>query len=448
MGGSQPREQFTSRSGFVLAAIGSAVGLGNMWRFSYLAAENGGAAFVLLYLAMTALIALPILLAEFAIGRGAAKSPIAALEHFGGKAWRPLGALFVASGFLILSYYSVISGWTVRVLLEGVASGFPADAGAHFAAISSGPSAVFWHLVFMGLTVFVVSGGVQQGIQRTSLVLMPLLFLIVLGLAIYAATLPGGAEGYRRYLQPDLAQLLSIDVLADAAGQAFFSLSLGMGAMLTYASYLSGDENLPNESVIVAAADFGVAFVAGLVVFPLVYALGLADQVSGSTVGALFITLPSAFADLGTAGTVVGALFFVALVVGALTSAISLLEVVVASAIDRFGWSRRRAAVGLGGAIALLGIPSALSLDVLGLADQIAGNVFLLAGGLGLAIFTGWVMRDPVAELRRGAAAVRWVFLWRGLLRFVVPAVLTAILLGASLPATWAALRSALVGGS
>jgi NSS family neurotransmitter:Na+ symporter len=438
------RERFTSRTGFVLAAVGSAVGLGNMWRFSYLAAENGGAAFVLLYLAMTALIALPILLAEFAIGRGAAKSPIAALEHFGGRAWRPLGFLFVASGFLILSYYSVIAGWTVRYLLEGLARGFPSDAGAHFSAVTSGAAPVLWHLAFMGLTVWVVSGGVQRGIQRTSLLLMPALFVIVVALAAYAATLPGAEAGYRVYLQPEPAELLSIGVLADAAGQAFFSLSLGMGAMLTYASYLGGDENLPNESVVVAGADFGVAFVAGLVVFPLVYALGIADQVSGSTVGALFITLPSAFASLGGVGTLVGGLFFVALVVGALTSAISLLEVVVASVMDRFGWSRRRAALVLGGAIALLGVPSALSVDVLGLADQIAGNVFLLAGGLGLAVFTGWVMRDPVAELRRGAEAVRWVFLWRQLLRFAVPAVLAAVLLGASLPDTLAALRGAL----
>jgi NSS family neurotransmitter:Na+ symporter len=215
-----------------------------------------------------------------------------------------------------------------------------------------------------------------------------------------------------------------------------------MGAMLTYASYLSGDEHLPAESAVVAGADFGVAFVSGLVVFPLVYALGLSQQVSGSTVGALFITLPSAFASMGPAGQLVGALFFVALVVGALTSAISLLEVVVASAIDRFGWSRKRAAAGLGAAIALLGIPSALSLDVLGLVDQIAGNVFLIAGGLGLALFVGWAMPDPLSEVRRGAPGVRWLPLWRGLLRYAVPAALLAILLGASLPDTITALRA------
>ncbi|MEN8159109.1 MAG: sodium-dependent transporter [Myxococcota bacterium] len=437
----QPREHFTSHAGFVLAAVGSAVGLGNMWRFSYLAAENGGAAFVLLYLAMTTVIALPILLAEFAIGRGAAKSPVAALDHFGGPAWRPLGALFVASGFLILSYYSVISGWTLRYLLEGAVSGLPADKGAYFETVTTGWSPVLWHLGFMGLTVFVVLGGVQKGIQRTSLILMPTLFVLVLGLAVYAGTLPGAEVGHRQYLQPDLDHLFSLRVLGDAAGQAFFSLSLGMGAMLTYASYLTGDENLPVESAVVAAADFGVAFVAGLVVFPLVFALGLADDVGGSTVGALFITIPSAFATLGGAGRIVGAIFFVALTVGALTSAISLLEVVVASAIDRFGWSRRKAALSLGGTIAVLGLPSAASIDVLGLVDQIAGSVFLIAGGLGLSLFVGWRMPDPETEVLRGARHVPWLPIWRFLLRFPVPLALLAILLGATLPDTLAAVR-------
>jgi NSS family neurotransmitter:Na+ symporter len=439
--GNASREHFTSRTGFVLAAVGSAVGLGNMWRFSYLAAENGGAAFVLLYLGMTAVIALPILLAEFVIGRGAAKSPIAALEHFGGRSWRLLGTLFVACGLLILSYYSVISGWTVRYLLEGLLWGLPSDAGAYFGKVTTGVAPVLWHLGFMGLTVFVVLGGVQKGIQRTSLVLMPTLFVLVLGLAAYAATLPGAEEGHRTYLQPDLQQLFSLRVLGDAAGQAFFSLSLGMGAMLTYASYLGGEENLPVESAVVALADFGVAFVAGLVVFPLIFALGLSEQVQAGTMGALFITLPGAFSTLGGAGRVVGTLFFVALSVGALTSAISLLEVVVASAIDRFGWSRRRAALTLGGVVALLGLPSAADTDILGLVDQIAGNVFLISGGLGLSLFVGWRMADPAAEVRRGAPHIPWLGIWRFLLRFPVPLVLLAILLGATLPDTWAALR-------
>lgn len=425
---SAPREQWASRAGFVLAAIGSAVGLGNMWRFSYLTAENGGAAFVLLYLAMTAGVGLPVLLAELVIGRGAQKSPVAALAHFGGRAWRPLGALFVASGFLILGYYSVIAGWTARYALEAVVQGFPADAGSHFESLATGAPAVAWHLAFMAVTVIVVAGGVKGGIERVSLLLMPLLFAIVAGLALYAYTLDGSGAGYAYYLSTDFSEILSLSVLRDAAGQAFFSLSLGMGAMLTYASYLGRDADLPDEALVVAGVDFAVAFVAGLVVFPLIFALGLQESVGSSTVGALFITLPSAFAEMGTAGRVVGALFFVALFVGALTSAISLLEVVVASALDTFGWRRQPATIGLGALLAAVGVAPALDLDVLGAMDQLAGNVFLILGGFALALFVGWVMREPERELEAGAGPIRWFVLWRALLRWVVPLVLGLVL--------------------
>ena len=423
-----PRARWSGRSGFVLAAIGSAVGLGNMWRFSYLAAEHGGAAFVVLYLALTLVVGLPVLLAELTLGRGAQQSPIRALAHYGGAAWRPLGALFVACGFLILAYYSVIAGWTIRYALGGIVGGFAENAGERFSAIASGPAAIGWHVAFMILTMAVVAGGVKRGIERIALVLMPALFGIVVCLAIYAASLDGAAPGYAYYLRADFSEILSLEVLSEAAGQAFFSLSLGMGAMLTFASYLDRTHHLPNESVLIGGSDFGVAFVSGLVVFPVIFAFGLQGEVGASTVGALFITLPQAFASMGPAGNLVGVLFFVALVFGALTSAISLLEVVVSSAIDVLGWSRQRSVWLLGGAIALLGIPAATSLDVLGLMDQIAGNVLLVFGGLALALFVGWVMKDPVEEARQGTEGIRWFPLWRGLLRFVVPLLLLPVL--------------------
>jgi NSS family neurotransmitter:Na+ symporter len=211
-----------------------------------------------------------------------------------------------------------------------------------------------------------------------------------------------------------------------------------MGAMLTFGSYLGRDSNLPNESLIIAGADVGIAFIAGLVVFPMIFALGLSEAVKESTVGALFITLPQAFAEMGAVGRVVGLLFFAALVVGALTSAISLLEVVVSSTIDGFGWSRKRAAWVMGGLITVLGAPAAWSLDVLDVMDQVANNLFLLGGGLALAIFVGWVMQDPIAEVSAGAGKVRWFVLWRTLLRFVVPALLLVVLYDA-VPKTLAA---------
>jgi NSS family neurotransmitter:Na+ symporter len=300
-----------------------------MWRFSYLTAENGGAAFVILYLAITALVGLPVLLAELVLGRGSQGSPIRALAHYGGNAWKPLGFVFVAAGFLILSYYGVIAGWTLRYTAVVLTTGFDASIGDSFADISQGFDAFALHVVFMIGTIAIVAGGVKSGIERTALILMPVLFVLVCGLAVYATTLSGGSEGYRYYLQADFSEIFSREVLTQAAGQAFFSLSLGMGAMLTFGSYLGRDNNLPNESLIIAGADIGIAFIAVLVVFPMIFALGLSDQVRESTVGALFITLPQAFAGMGAVGRVVGFLFFAALVVGALTSAISLLEVVV-----------------------------------------------------------------------------------------------------------------------
>jgi NSS family neurotransmitter:Na+ symporter len=423
-----PREHWSSRAGFVLAAIGSAVGLGNMWRFSYLTAENGGAAFVVLYLVITLVVGLPILLAELTVGRGAQRSPVRALAHYGGAAWRPLGFVFVGAGFLILSYYSVIAGWTLRYAGIALFTGFDSTISDGFGEIATGWDAFGFHLLFMASTVWVVAGGVKGGIERAALVLMPALCVIVAGLALYAATLDGAAGGYAYYLQTDFSKILSVKVLKDAAGQAFFSLSLGMGAMLTFASYLDRDHHLPNESVIIAGADIGIAFVAGLVVFPLIFALGLSGAVGESTVGALFITLPRAFAEMGGVGRFVGMLFFATLIVGALTSAISLLEVVVSSTMDGLGWPRRKAALGMGALIALLGIPSAWSTEVLGVVDQIANNIFLLGGGLALSVFVGWVMRDPIGEVREGAAGVSWFFLWRSFLRFAAPLVLGFVL--------------------
>jgi len=435
------RERWSSRTGFVLAAVGSAVGLGNMWRFSYLAAENGGAAFVILYVVITLVVGLPVLLAELVIGRGAQQSSVRALLHFGGPRWRPLGALFVAAGFVILSYYAVIAGWTVRYAFISLFSGFGTDVAGRFEEIATGWDAFGFHVLFMVVTIWIIAVGVKGGIQRTALVLMPALFVIVAGLAVYAATLDGAGPGYTYYLSADVSKLMHWKVLKAAAGQAFFSLSLGMGAMLTYASYLGRDQNLPNESLTIAGADIGIAFLAGLVVFPLIFALGLEARVEESTVGALFITLPQAFAEMGGVGRVVGSLFFVALVVGALTSAISLLEVVVASAIDGLGWSRAQAALLCGVAIALLGAPSAWSTDVLGVVDQLANNFLLLTGGLALSIFVGWRMVDPVEEVRAGAAGVRWFFLWRGLLRFAVPTFLIFVLWYA-VPETCAAIAA------
>ena len=434
---SAPREQWQSRWGFILAAVGSAVGLGNMWRFSYLTAENGGAGFVVLYLIFTVLLGLPVMLAELTIGRGARSGPIAALEHYGGRSWRWLGAVFVAAGFLILSYYGVIGGWTLRYAFEAFTIGFADDPGAHFALISEGHGSFAMQVIFMALTIAVVSGGIGAGIERVARIAMPALFFIMLGIVVYAATLDGASEGYAYYLNFDLAKAMDLDVVVAAAGQAFFSLSLGMGAILTFASYLPKDSDLANETIVISFADFGVAFMAGLMVFPLIFALGMQAEITGGTIGALFVALPKAFASMGAIGRLVGGAFFVALVVGALTSAISLLEVIVSASMDAFGWERRKSALLGGGAVTFMGIASAYDIDVLGAADTIATNLFLVGGGLGISIFVGWVMKDPIAEASGGRASSPALGVWRVLLRFVVPLALIGIL-AQSLPGTWA----------
>lgn len=446
------REQWRSRWGFLLAAVGSAVGLGNMWRFSYLAAEKGGAGFVGLYLLFTLLLGLPVMLAELTIGRGARRGPISALAHYAregrtasperqdtGAGWRWLGAAFVAAGFLILSYYGVIGGWTLRYAFDALTTGFAEDAGARFGAVSEGHGSLFTQLVFMAITIAIVSGGIGAGIERVARIAMPALFAIMLGIVLYAASLDGAGAGYAYYLNFDLEKALALDVVVAAAGQAFFSLSLGMGAILTFASYLPRESDLARESAVISFADFGVAFVAGLMVFPLIFALGMQSEISGGTIGALFVALPKAFATMGFVGRIVGGAFFLALVVGALTSAISLLEVIVASAIDAFHWERRRAALLGGVAVTLAGVWSAYDIAVLDAADSLATNLFLVGGGLGIAIFVGWVMADPIGEASAGGRPGVVHDVWRFLLRYVVPIALVFVLYH-SLPETWAKL--------
>lgn len=438
------RELWGSRLGFLLAAVGSAVGLGNMWRFSYASAEHGGAAFVLFYVFLTFLVGVPVMIAEFGVGRATRLSPIGALRAAGGSAWVPLGYLFVLAGFLILAYYTVIAGWVTRYALEAILTPFPADAVAYFGEVSTGISPMVYHLIFMTLTILIVAGGVKNGIERVSTFMMPVLGLILVGLAVWAMTLPGARDGYRFYLTPSFEELLSLETVAAATSQAFFSLSLGMGAMLTFASYLRRNTDLPRESTLVAMSDFGVAFVAGLVVFPVIFALGLQDAVSESTVGALFISMPGAFQAMGPTGRVVGLLFFAALFIGAITSAIALLEVVVASVIDEFKLDRKKASIATGIVIALIGLLPASNLNILSVFDAVASEVFLPLGGLFLALLVGWGPPSKRIEMfaEGTTPAIRSLLGgWQWTLRIVVPPLLV-IVLYQTIPAAAAAFRA------
>lgn len=441
-GATQPRDAWATRVGFILAAVGSAVGLDNMWRFSYMASQGGGAPFVLLYLVFVAIVGIPLMTSEFVVGRLTQESPARAVRRLGGPAWGPLGLLFVFCGFGILSYYSVIAGWTMRYAVDAVRNAIPSDTGAYFGAVSVGFDALAAHLLFMAATIFIVMRGVKRGLERAALILMPLLFMILVGLAIWAVTLDGAAEAYAYYLRPSLGELLDTAIITDAAGQAFFSLSLGMGALMTYASYLSSKENLGREAATVALTDFGVAFVVGLVVFPVIFSFGLLDRVGESALGALFITLPAGFEELGRAGDLIDTAFFIMLFFAALTSAISLLEVVVAAAVDVWGWARPRAALVLGILVALLGIPSAFSLNFLGAADQFVGNFLLIVGGFFTALLVGYkILPQADAELAKGLDNPVARNAWRFFVRYVAPAVLVVVLFFL-IPPTWEAVMT------
>jgi NSS family neurotransmitter:Na+ symporter len=434
------RDSWATRAGFILAAVGSAVGLGNMWRFAYKASEGGGAAFVVLYIGIVALVGIPLMTSEFVVGRLAQESPARAVRRLGGRAWAPLGWLFVLCGIGILAYYSVIAGWTMRYAIDAVRNAIPFDTSAYFGTVATGWDAVGFHLAFMVLTILVVARGVKAGLERGNLIMMPLLFLILVALAIWAWTLPNGAAGYAYYLRPDPRRLLDVHTLTRAAGQAFFSLSLGMGSMMTYASYLRSRENLGREAMVVALSDTGVAFTAGLIVFPVMFNFGLDGLIAGigdSTVGALFITLPRGFEQLGRAGDYVDSVFFVMLFFAALTSSISMLEVVVAALADGPGWTRPRASWLAGGGIAVLGIPAAFNTTFLGNMDTLVGNFLLLVGGLFTAVLVGYRLRpQATAELARGLPNATMRAAWAGLVRYVVPVVVLLVLAFLARP-TW-----------
>ena len=447
------RDSWATRGGFLMAAVGSAVGLGNMWRFSYVAAEGGGAAFVLLYLVFVAFIGMPIMTSELVVGRMTQVAPVQALKKLGGPSWAPLGVLFAFCGFGILSYYSVIAGWTMRYALDAVRGVLPADAGGagdYFGAVGTGLPAIITHLLFMAITMFIVVRGVKRGLERAAVILMPMLFVILVGLAVWAGTLSGGGAGYAYYLRPQFAELLNPAIITDAAGQAFFSLSLGMGAIMTYASYIKTKENLARETVTIAISDFSVAFIAGLFVFPIIFHFGLQDAIglggalADNTVGTLFIAIPPALLSI-PAGQWVVAAFFVMLFFAALTSAISLLEVVVSAVIDSWSWERQKATLVFGSGVAVAGLASAMNLNVLNLLDKLIGTVLLMFGGLMTAILVGYkILPQADAELAQGLGNPALRKAWASFVRYVAPPVLLIVLIF-SIPKVWTAFKT-LVG--
>lgn len=418
------KEQWRSGLGFVLAAAGSAVGLGNLWGFAYRASQGGGGAFLLLYVLIVLVVCLPVLVAEMVLGRSTGNSPLLAPVTAAGRRWQPMGWLFVLAASGILAFYAVLMGWTGATLVQTLSWGLPSDieqAEAFFAGLSGGRAALIGQLLSLVATALVVAAGVRSGIERLSRWGLPLLFVLLIGLAVWASGLEGAVEGYRTFLlRWDSAELTNLTTIRNAFTQAFFSIGTGIGCILAYAAYLDRKAHLPREAVAVVGMDTAVGVLAGMVTFPVVISFGLQEVVSGSTLGTIFIALPTGLSSLGAAGRFVAVLFFGLALIAAITSAVSLMEVPVACLIDRLGWSRSRAVWVSTALIFVAGLPAATSLDVLGWMDSVFGGLLLILGGLLLALLLGWVVPNrfqddlqgsgtPVPLQRLLLVMLRWV---------------------------------------
>ncbi len=453
----QQRGQWSGRLGFILAAAGSAIGLGNLWKFPYVTHQNEGGAFVLIYIGAVLLVGLPIMTAEILVGRRTRRDPVGAFKQLGegrlgGKAWAGLGFLGVSAGFIILSYYSVVAGWTVHYIvlsLQGKLTALASDPGAlqtHFVDgfLADGKQQVGYHVFFMAATVSAVYFGVKEGIERVAKILMPLLFAILIFLVIYSATTPGFAPAMKFLFRPNFSELEPSAIL-EAVGQAFFSLSLGMGAMLTYGSYMRRESSVPRSAVEICFLDSMMGILACVIMFSIIFTFDLEVSQSATI---LFTTLPTVLVQLPAGGLVLG-LFFVLVGFAALTSTVSLLEVVSSYAIDELRWSRQRATLTMGVAIGIFGVLSALSLGansalsqlnlfgkgstegVFSSLDYLAANWLLPVGGLMIALFVGWILnpQEVKTELEDGHKPMQASFgFLHFALRFAAPIAVGAIL--------------------
>ena len=440
------RVNFGSKIGAILAAAGSAVGLGNIWRFPYEAGNHGGAAFILVYLACVFILGMPIMIAEFTVGRRAKASTGKAFGILApGTQWKWLGRLGVLSGLLILGYYSVVAGWTLEYIITSLSNGFagkgPEDYVAIFQNFSQDPvRPVVWCLVFLFLTHFVIVKGVKDGIEKSSKVLMPVLFILILVLAVCSMSLPNASKGLEFLLKPDFSKV-NADVFLGAMGQAFFSLSLGMGCLSTYASYFGSDTQMGKTALSVGVIDTMVAILAGLIIFPAAFSVGIQPDAGPSLI---FITLPNvfqqAFGGVPFLAMIFSLMFYVLLALAALTSTISLHEVVTAYLNEQFGMSRGRAAVWVTGFCVVTGVLSSLSLGVwddkffgLGffdLLDFVTAKLMLPLSGLLVSLFVGWYLKRSLSyeELTNyGLQKAPYFPIYMFILRYLAPIAIVLI---------------------
>lgn len=440
------RASFGSKIGAILAAAGSAVGLGNIWRFPYETGSHGGAAFILIYLACVFLLGLPIMIAEFTVGRRAKASCGRAFGLLApGTPWKWIGPLGVLSGLLILGYYSVVAGWTLEYVLVSLTNGFagqtPDDFVATFQAFSQHPfRPLVWMLAFLLLTHYIVIKGVKDGIEKSSKLMMPILFILILVLAGCSLSLPNAQAGLEFLLKPDFSKV-DAGVFLGAMGQAFFSLSLGMGCLATYASYFSSETHLGKTALSVGVIDTLVAILAGLIIFPAAFSVGIQPDAGPSLI---FITLPNvfqqAFGAVPFLSVIFSLMFYVLLALAALTSTISMHEVVTSYLNERFGWSRSHAAVCVTLFCIVTGTLSSLSLGIwkttffgLGffdLLDFVTAKLMLPLGGFLISLFVGWYLKRSLAydELSNyGSLKVPYFPVYLFILRYLAPVAISLI---------------------
>lgn len=436
------RGNWGSRFGFVMAAAGSAVGLGNIWKFPYMTGENGGGAFLVIYLACVLGFGLALVMAELVLGRMAERNPVGAFRKLAGGGWPLVGGLGIATAFIILSFYTVVAGWTIAYLVYAINGSLAvADAG-HLNAlfghlVGSGLLPLGYALAFMAMTAVVVAAGVGQGIERAAKLFMPLLFVVLILLVVRSVTLPGAGKGLVFFLQPDFSNV-GINTVSAALGQAFFSLSLGAGGLITYGSYMARHQDLGRDAMSVVLLDTIVAVLAGLMVIPAIFAAGLTPDAGGP--GTTFKILPAVFAAM-PGGHWFGIGFFLLLILASLTSSVSLMEPVVSYLVDEHRMGRRAAVAATAVACLGLAVPVSLSFGVwsgvtiagysiFGFLDFLTGNLLLPLGSLCIAVFVGWVLGPrALAALNPGgqdgeAKHVQpawWGHAWLFVLRFVAP---------------------------
>lgn len=437
---------FSGKLGFVLAAAGSAVGLGNIWRFPYLAARYGGGIFLLVYLILVVSLGFSLMIAEVAIGRKTKLSAIGAFRKLSEK-WKFLGYLASVVPIIIFPYYCVIGGWVVKYLLVyATGGGMEAAGDTYFNDYIAQPAEpILWLAVYIGLTAVIVFFGVQKGIEKASRIMMPALVVLTLGVAAYSVTRPGALEGVAYYLIPDFSRF-SVNTVLGAMGQMFYSMSLAMGIMVTYGSYMKREDDLEKSVSQIEIFDTGIAFLAGLMVIPAVFAFSGGDEAAlNQGAGLMFVTLPKVFADAGTLGLVFGGLFFLLVLFAALTSSVSLMETVVSIFQDTFHWSRKFTCTLVMVACLVLALPSSLGyglldwiaplgFSLLDFFDFISNSVLMPIVALFTCLFVGWVVKPKlvVDEVKRSSRFPREK-LFVVVIRYVAPICILLVLISSVL---------------